>query len=189
MAGRRTRVLNRLRSTLTREAPAVPAAVEPGTTRLADGTLLERCRWVTGDELRTLSRHRDHPQLFIHWSSAVSACADDLPDLRELHLFWAHHIDFIAVAWEMSTTDSTPTQAGMAVDAWHRDYGLTWHSLLVDGAAGSPGTVLGLTEKTVPQVILKDAAGVVLFHRVGPLEPADRARLGLLLREKCSGTS
>ncbi|MFT5680602.1 MAG: hypothetical protein ACI8RZ_001508 [Myxococcota bacterium] len=188
MPRRRTRLLNRLRRTLGGSPPTPAAAdTEPGTTRLPDGTLLERCRYVTAADLHALTTNRAHPQLFIHWSSATPACADDLPTLRELHLFWAHHIDFIAIAWELSTTDATPTQAATAVDAWHRDYGLTWRSLLLDRAAGSPGTLLNLSDSTLPQVILIDAAGTVLFHRIGPLEEADRARLGLLLREKCSG--
>lgn len=132
-----------------------------------------------------LTTNRAHPQLLIHWASSASACIDDLPDLRELHLFWAHHVDFIAVAWEMATSSVTPGQAAAAVDAWHRDYGLTWRSLVPERAAGSPGDML--EQPTLPQVILRDADDVVLFHRVGPLEPDDRARLALLLREKCSG--
>ena len=187
MAGRRQRLLKRLRRRLGASPTAPEASAEPGITRLPDGTLLERCLWVTGDELLVLTKNRAHPQLFIHWSTSAEGCADDLPDLRELHLFWAHHVDFIAVAWEMSTTSATPTQAATAVDAWHRDYGLTWRSLLVDGTAGSPASLLNLSEPTLPQVILCDATGAVLFHRIGPLQPDDRARLALLLREKCSG--
>lgn len=186
---RRTRILRRLRRTLSGAPPSStpPDDARPGTTRLPDGTFLERCRYVTAAELRTLTTNHGHPQLFIHWSSAEPTCADDLPDLRELHLFWAHHVDFIAVAWELSTTSATLPQAAAAVDAWHRDYGLTWHSLLVAREAGTPRVLMGLEGSTLPQVILIDAAGDTLFHRVGPLQEADRARLGLLLREKCSG--
>ncbi|MDG1483375.1 MAG: hypothetical protein P8R54_27540 [Myxococcota bacterium] len=190
MSRRRTRILHRLRRTLRGAAPPepAPADTEPGTTLLPDGTLLERARYVTAEDLQLLTQHRSHPQLFIHWSSAEPACADDLPTLRELHLFWAHHVDFIAIAWELSTTTVPLQQAAAAVDAWHRDYGLTWRSLLVARSAGSPGELLSLSAATLPQVILVDAAGAVLFHRVGPLQDADRARLGLLLREKCSGS-
>ena len=169
-----------------RRGGSTPApAAEPGTTQLPDGTVLERCRWVTAAELAVLMQNRGHPQLFIHWASAEPDCIEDLPDLRELHLFWAHHVDFIAVAWELSTTSCTPAQAAAAVDAWHRDYGLTWPSLVPEQAAGAPGDLLAVP--TLPQVILRDASDTVLFHRVGPLEPDDRARLALLLREKCSG--
>ena len=184
MAGRRQRILGRLRSLRRSNRSPAPSS-EPGTTALPDGTLLERCLWVTGDELAVLTKNRAHPQLFIHWASSSPECIHDLPDLRELHLFWAHHVDFIAVAWEMAAAPVTPAQAAGAVDAWHRDYGLTWRSLVPDGAAGAPSDMLAVP--TLPQVILRDADDAVLFHRVGPLEPDDRARLALLLREKCSG--
>ena len=187
MAGRRQRLLGRLRQVLRRDEVEPSSPASPGTARLSDGTVLERCLWVTGAELRQLCYNRGHPQLFIHWSSGEPGCVDDLPDLRELHLFWAHHVDFIAVAWEMSTTTAAPAQAAAVVDAWHRDYGLTWKSFVVERAAGSPAALLGLSVQTLPQVILRDAEDHVLFHRVGPLQEDDRARLALLLRERCSG--
>ena len=185
MASFRKRLLARLR----RRASAPEAPDRPGRTRLADGTRLERCVWVNATELRALTQGRSHPRLFIHWSTASAGCVQDLPDLRELHLFWAHHVDFLAVCWDQATapTPPTPGQTATAVDAWHRDYGLTWQSIVPERAAGTPASLFGLTETELPQVLLYAPDETLLFHRVGPLDPSDRARLALLLREKCSG--
>ena len=182
-------LLDRIRRRLrpARATPQPPPA-EPGLRKLADGTVLERCRWVSAPELVSLLTPQGHPQLHIHWREAPD-CAEDLPDLRELHLFWAHHADFIGVCWDRVGAEPAPAPAASArqVDAWHRAYGLTWESLVLDGAGPPPLEALGLADLTLPQVILRGADGTVLFHRVGTFEEGDRARLALVLREKCSG--
>ncbi|MFT4977166.1 MAG: hypothetical protein ACI8S6_003071 [Myxococcota bacterium] len=179
-------LLDRIRRRL-RPQPTPKPKPEPGR-RLPDGTILERCRLVTTAELTTLLTPQGTPQLHIHWR-VDDDCAHDLPDLRELHLFWAHHATFIGICWEHTLTTPRPplSESARAVDAWHRDYGLTWESLLLDGAGPPPQEAAGRIEPTLPQVILRGADGVVLFHRVGRLEEADRARLALVLRERCSG--
>jgi len=185
MAGFRKRIFNRI---LRRPAVKENVDGELGTTRLADGTILERCVWVDGQALAGLTNGRNHPRLFIHWSTTEPDCIHDLPDLRELHLFWAHHVDFLAICWDQTTTEVSPSKTATAVDAWHRDYGLTWRSLIPDRSAGDPTALFALADDTLPQVILYDAEENLLFHRVGPLDDHDRARLALLLREKCSGS-
>ena len=183
MANRRRRLLGRIRRVLGAQSDAEVTPPDPGASQLPDGTVLERCLWVSHAELQTLAVHQGRPQLIIHWSSQVPACADDLPELRELHLFWAHSVDYIAISWDLVNTNITASQAATAVDAWHRDYGLTWHSLLVDGTEGSPVDLLGLAEERFPQVIFKDRTGTVLFHQIGPMDAENRARLPDLFRE------
>lgn len=183
MTSFRKRLISRLRR---RGAPP-EAPASPGRTRLDDGTVLERCVWVTAAELHTLTQNQHHPRLFIHWSTASEGCVHDLPDLRELHLFWAHHVDFLAVCWDQTTCQRPPSKTATAVEAWHRDYGLTWQSLVPDHTAGTATSLFDLQEDTLPQVLLYDADGRLLFHRVGPLNTSDRGQLALLLREKCSG--
>ena len=179
MASFRKRLLRRLRR--HRAPPAAPAS--PGRTRLDDGTVLERCVWVTATELHALTQNQQHPRLFIHWSTASEDCVHDLPDLRELHLFWAHHVDFLAICWDQSICQRPPQQTATAVDAWHRDYGLTWQSLVPAHNAGTAASLFGLQEVVLPQVLLYDSDENLIFHRIGPLAPGDRGQLALLLRE------
>ena len=102
-------------------------STEVGQRRLSDGTVLERCIWMTRQEIEQTTSSTARPQLLIHWHSQESACVQDLPDLREIHLFWAHHVDYVAICWDrVSETPPTPSEVAATVDAWHRDYGLTW---------------------------------------------------------------
>ena len=73
-------------------------------------------------------------QLLIHWRSDESACVQDLPDLREIHLFGrTTSITWPSVGTGCRKIHRHPRKSQTTVDAWHRDYGLTWESVIFDG--------------------------------------------------------
>lgn len=175
-------LLSRLRDRLRPPPPPdlrQVAHTELGGARLADGTVLERCLLVDADALRaTLDAPRD--RLVFHFRAADPGSAHDLHELRELHLYYSKHADLLSVALDLEGGGAV-APAGLAVDAFHRDHGLTWQSLLYDGRAGALPDLPGRRGEVLPQVALLRADGTVAFHRAGPWAEGDRPRLELLL--------
>lgn len=184
-------LLTRLRRRLRPDAPSGAASdttaghttahTELGSARLPDGTVLERCVLASAADLRSsLAPGRD--RLLFVYRAADPASAHDLHELRELHLYYSKHADLVSIAADLQP-GSPAAAAGLAVDAFHRDHGLTWQSLLYDGAAGPLHDLLGL-DPGLPQVSLLAADGSRPFHRVGPWLPGDRQHLELLLTDR-----
>ena len=142
---------------------------------------------MTREEIHQATASQGQPQLFIHWRSDEADCIVDLPYLREVHLFWAHHVDYVAICWDrVQEKASDPAVVAQAVDAWHRDYGLTWDSLIYDGQAGPLDQVHCIAGEALPQFVLVDGQGEVVFRRSGPFSPDEHIELRQLLRSVCS---
>ena len=178
------RILRRLRRRIRSKRPTESAEV--GQRRLSDGTVLERCIWMNRQEIEQTTSPSGRAQLLIHWRSDESACVQDLPDLREIHLFWAHHVDYVAICWDrVSENPPTPPEVAATVDAWHRDYGLTWESVIFDGQGGALQGVHFDAEAAFPQMILVDGNGEVVFRRNGAFASGEHIQLRQWLRKVC----
>ena len=185
MAGTPKRILRKLTRRL--RSRRSPSEASLGQTTLPDGTVLERCVWMNPAELEQATMPSGQPQLFIHWRTDEADCIHDLPELREIHLFWAHHVDFVAICWDrVSESPAQPAAVAAAVDAWHRDYGLTWTSLIYDGEVKTPETFHHSPGEPLPQVILIDSRGEIAFKRVGIFAPDDHIKLRQILRHVSS---
>jgi hypothetical protein len=140
-----------------------------GRAALDDGTPLERVARVAVVDVAPLLVPKDRRlRLVHHWAAARPDSADALPYLRDLHLGWAQSVDFVGVCWDVAL-GAPAASAARAADAWHRDYGLTWRSVVVEGAP-SP------TAAHVPSVVLYDRDGVVVFDHTGAMgDEAGRA--------------
>ena len=185
MVGHPKRILRRLREHLRSQRPE--SEVSLGRTTLPDGTVLERCVWMNRDDLERATTASGQPQLLIHWRTDEADCIRDLPELREIHLFWAHHVDFVAICWDrVGESPPEPTALAAAVDAWHRDYGLTWTSVIYDGETGSSESFHHIPSEPLPQVVLIDGRGEVAFQRTGPFAPNEHIELRQILRRVCS---
>jgi hypothetical protein len=88
----------------------------------------------------------------------------------ELHLAWAQYVDFCGVGWERMSGGANVTEAGLEVDEFHRAYGLTWRTLVVNGARDRLREVTGLQSEILPQTWIRDARGQVAFIQEGALE-------------------
>lgn len=165
-------LLDRLRARLRRPTPvADPSRTEMGTERLADGTVLERCVVVDGAGFQRALNATGRTRLVFHFQAADPASAHDLHELRELHLYYSAQFDLVSVAWDLALDASVP-RAGAVVDAFHRDHGLTWQSLLVQGET---------PPATLPLLRLIDGQDQLRHERVGAWEWGDRPLIERLL--------
>ncbi len=158
---------------------------ELGTNRLPDGTVLERCLVVDLATIQAVLAPGQRDQLrFFYVAGRHDEAAHDLHELRELHLYYSQLVDLRSIAWDLDPdvgiADSV-RDAALAVDAFHRDHGLTWQSLVYDGRGGGLGDAIGLGDTALPRVQLVGRDGTVRFDRTGPWKDDDRRRLELLL--------
>lgn len=165
-------LLDRLRARFRRPTFATdPSRTEMSTERLADGTVLERCIVVDGAGLQRALSAPGRTRLVFQYRATDPASAHDLHELRELHLYYSAHFDLVSVAWDLALDGDLP-RAGAAVDAFHRDHGLTWQSLLVQGQA---------PPDTLPALRLVDGQDRLRHERLGAWEPGDRPLIERLL--------
>ncbi len=165
-------LLDRLRARLRRPPPpADPSRTEMGSERLADGTVLERCVVVDGAGLQRALTAPGRTRLVFHFLARDPASAHDLHELRELHLYYSAHFDLVSVAWDLALDPDLP-RAGAAVDAFHRDHGLTWQSLLVRGEA---------VPDALPLLRLIDGQDRLRHERLGAWGSGDRPLIERLL--------
>jgi hypothetical protein len=144
-----------------------------GRAALDDGTPLERVARVAVVDVAPLLVPTDRRlRLVHHWAAARSDAADALPYLRDLHLGWAQSVDFVGVCWDVAL-GAPAASAARAADAWHRDYGLTWRSVVVEGDASA---LAAAAPASLPSVVLYDRDGVVVFEHAGAMgDEAGRA--------------
>ncbi len=129
-----------------------------------------------------------------HWATWAPAVETDVPLLLELHLAWAQHVDFFGVGWELQLGGDTLTHA-LAVDEFHRSFGLTWRTLVVQGGRDQVRAATGLRSEILPQTWLRGGAGEVLYVQEGALdddafnqlEHAIRGATGVADRERVKG--
>lgn len=151
-----------------------------GSTALPTGVHLERSAFLPVAELaRAVARPRITLQH--HWCTWVGGAEGDVPLLLELHLAWAQYVDFIGVSWEL-TDGAGLTEAGLAVDAFHRDFGLTWRSLIVQGSRDAIRASLRLPSEILPQTWVRDATGAVLYIQEGALDDRAAAEIEAVIR-------
>ncbi len=144
-----------------------------GRAALDDGTPLERVARVAVVDVAPLLVPTDRRlRLVHHWAAARPDSADALPYLRDLHLGWAQSVDFVGVCWDVAL-GAPAASAARAADAWHRDYGLTWRSVVVEGDASA---LAAAAPASLPSVVLHDRDGVVVFDHTGAMgDEAGRA--------------
>jgi hypothetical protein len=180
--------LRRLRARV-RDAIAPPQtwAPEPtigaGLTELPDGTRLERCALVTLDELLHATKRPGRLTLVHHWATWAPAVADDVPHLLELHLSWAQYVDFIGVGWELMSGGDDVREAGLAVDDFHRSFGLTWRTLLYRGNRGKMREAVGLHSEILPQTIVRNGQGELVYRNEGALDDLAYRQLDDVFKE------
>lgn len=154
-------------------APEPTAGV--GSTALPDGLSLERCALIDVAGLPEALARPGRLTLQHHWATWAPAVEADVPLLLELHLAWAQYVDFFGVGWELLSGGADVREAGLAVDDFHRAYGLTWRTLVVQGDRARVREATGLRSEILPQTWLRDGDGRVIWLQEGALDE-DAAR-------------
>lgn len=173
----------RLREALSSQegwAPEPTSGV--GKKELAPGLELERSAVVDLPTLREAIHRPGRLVLTHHWATWAPAVEADIPILLELHLSWAQHVDFVGVGWELMSGKSPLAEAALAVDDFHRGFGLTWRTLIVQADRTALREALRVRTEMLPQTFLADRAGKVVWGQEGPLDEEAGARLEAVIR-------
>lgn len=165
-----------------------------GTVELPGGTRLERSALLPVAALGAALRRPGRLTLQHHWATWAPAVEGDVPLLLELHLAWAQHVDFFGVGWELQLGGDLSTHA-LAVDDFHRSFGLTWRTLIIQGARDQVRAATGLRSEILPQTWLRGGGGELLYVQEGALdddafnqlEHAIRTATGVADRERVKG--
>lgn len=172
-------IRDRLRQLLRRRVGAVFKgqegwAPEPtaglGHPRLSDGVVLERSALIGVEDLVAALRRPGRLTLVHHWATWAPAVEGDVPILLELHLSWAQYVDFIGVGWELMSGRQVLDEAALEVDAFHRDFGLTWRTLVVQGGRDALREAVQLRSEVLPQTWVRDRDGRVIYLQEGALD-------------------
>ena len=192
----RARLVSRGKSSEIMQAAWAPEPTTgQGNPELPDGTRLERSALIPVAELAGALRRPGRLTLQHHWAIWAPAVEGDVPLLLELHLAWAQHVDFFGVGWELQSGVGDLGQRALAVDAFHRSYGLTWRTLIVQGTRDQVREATGLRSEILPQTWLRAMDGRVLYVQEGALdddafntiEQAIREATGVADRERVKG--
>jgi hypothetical protein len=141
-----------------------------GRETLPSGRKLERSVLATVDEVVNATTRPGRATLLHHWATWAPAVEGDIPLLLELHLSWAQHVDFIGVGWDLLSGGPDLETAALEVDAFHRDFGLTWRTIICQGTRDRLRDALHLRSEILPQTVLRDAAGKLLYQQEGALD-------------------
>ncbi len=185
---------DRLRGRSSQPAWAAEPTTGSGTVELPDGTRLERSALLPVVGLAQALHRPGRLTLQHHWATWAPAVEADVPLLLELHLAWAQHVDFFGVGWELQLGGHLTEQA-LAVDEFHRSFGLTWRTLIVQGSRDKVREATGLRSEILPQTWLRAGDGSVLYLQEGALdddafvaiEHAIREATGVADRERVKG--
>jgi hypothetical protein len=143
-----------------------------GRAELESGVVLERSALGDAAEVAAGTSRPGRLVLVHHWATWAPAVEQDVPLLLELHLSWAQYVDFIGVSWELMVKNQSTDEAALAVDDFHRAYGLTWRSLIATGRRGQLIEALRLRSELLPQTWLYDRDGQVVWLQEGALDEA-----------------
>lgn len=187
-------IRDRLKGRSSQPAWAPEPTDGTGTVELPGGTRLERSALLPVAALGAALRRPGRLTLQHHWATWAPAVEGDVPLLLELHLAWAQHVDFFGVGWELQLGGDLATHA-LAVDEFHRSFGLTWRTLIVQGARDQVRAATGLRSEILPQTWLRGGGGELLYVQEGALdddafnqlEQAIRTATGVADRERVKG--
>lgn len=153
-----------------------------GTKELAPGLELERSALVDLQSLRHGLHRPGRLVLTHHWATWAPAVETDIPILLELHLSWAQHVDFIGVGWELMSGRTPVEEAALAVDDFHRSFGLTWRTLIVKADRTAMREALQVRTEMLPQTFLRDRQGQLAWGQEGALDEEAGLRLEAVIR-------
>lgn len=174
--GRLRRALGRLARRITPRPVAAPAA-PARPTPTPEPVVLDHCALAELAEVRRACTPRGRPLLINHWATWCEGCVAELPLLVEVHHRWAEHLDFLGVSWDRFQPRGTPASTVRDVQRMAMGYGVTWKNLVFDGAPEALFEGLSMAVHTVPQTLLLDPGGAVIWSADMPLEPGDVATL------------
>lgn len=173
----------RLRSALNSEknwAPEPTAGL--GRVELPDGLRLERSALAGPDELVAALRRPGRLVLQHHWATWAPAVEADVPVLLELHLAWAQYVDFVGVGWELLSGGASLREGALAVEEFHRSFGLTWRTLIAQGDRTRVREATGLRSEMLPQTWVRDGEGKVVYLQEGALDEQAFAEIEAVIR-------
>jgi len=153
-----------------------------GRPELPSGVRLERSVLATVDEVANATRRPGRLTLLHHWATWAPAVEADVPLLLELHLAWAQHVDFFGIGWELLSGRPELEPAALEVDAFHRAFGLTWRTLIVQGSRDALRERLHVRSEVLPQSFLHDPQGKIVYMQEGALDEGAMAEMEGLIR-------
>lgn len=154
-----------------------------GRPELPSGRRLERSVLATVDEIANATRRPGRLTLLHNWATWAPAVEADVPLLLELHLSWAQHVDFIGIGWELLSGSPALEDAALDVDAFHRDFGLTWRTLICQGTRDRLRDALHLRSELLPTTLLRDREGKIVFLQEGALDEQAIHELEAFIRQ------
>lgn len=148
-----------------------------GDVSLPGGGALERSAFLGARDLPRALARPGRITLQHHWATWAPAVEADVPVLLELHLAWAQYVDFFGVGWELLSGGTPEAEAGLAVDDFHRSFGLTWRTFIVRGDRNRVREVTGLRSELLPQTWIRGGDGQVAWLQEGALDDASLAEM------------
>lgn len=156
--------------------PSLPTATAPGPLPMVEPRPQRGVVLVDVATLLAAVSPRGRPVLVHHWASWDTTATADLPLLVALS---GGGVDIVGVAWDEFAPAPLGRIAGMAqrparwaggaqVEAWVRQVGIDWPTLVFDGEPEALFEALRLADRWVPQLTLYGADGAVLAHHGGP---------------------
>lgn len=161
--------------------PMPQVAKEPvlPPTKLQTGT-----RLLSALEIKKAIESLDGPVLINHWATWCEGCVEELPLLVDLHKRFGEQVVFLGVSWECFQFD--PPNPVAQVVTFSQSHAVQWDSLLVQDTPDRMFEVLEMTCQTVPQILLLDASGQIVYHCETVLDEQESQNLGAAIQRVIS---
>jgi thiol-disulfide isomerase/thioredoxin len=160
------------------EPQATPSAA-PAVERTQAEPASTGTRFLSAQAIREAIAATQGPLLVNHWATWCEGCVDELPMLAKLHTRFGEKVRFIGVSWESFQFERPDTVEH--VIAFAEAHGAVWDSLLVQDRPEELFEVLEMVCQTIPQILLLDAEGEVVYRCEQVLDEAEFERLTVAL--------
>jgi thiol-disulfide isomerase/thioredoxin len=171
------------------QAEARPTAAQPAASQEPEPAPIQPApqtgtRLLSAVEIKKAIAAIPGPVLINHWATWCEGCVEELPLLVALHDRFGDDLSFLGVSWECFQFD--PPNPVAQVVTFSQNHGLLWDSLLVQDTPNRLFEVLEMTCQTVPQILLLDAAGQVVYHCETVLDTQESQNLAAAIQRVLS---
>jgi len=164
------------------DAPSEADVVEASASSDAEEDEPPSARLVGVRDLSAALKPRGRPMVVHHWATWCEPCAEELPRIEALAKALGDDADVVGLSWELFDSPEPPQQALGTVSAYAAGLGLSWPTLVFEGAPESLFSALELDFQQIPQTRVIASDGSCLEEIQRPLEDSDVARLSAMVR-------